>query len=64
MTKSPDRSHKRIDTPLTRKLAKLFTWKDYFDVNRKEIAIPLNALMVPWLHSYAVMLNAETNRAA
>jgi hypothetical protein len=40
---SPDPTHKPIDTPLTRKLGKLLTWKYYFEVNRKEIAIPLNA---------------------
>jgi hypothetical protein len=40
---SPDPTHKPIDTPLTRKLGKLLTWKHYFEVNRKEIAIPLNA---------------------
>ena len=41
---SPVPTHKRIDTPLTRKLAKLFTWKQYFEVNRQEVVIPLSAV--------------------
>jgi hypothetical protein len=40
---SPNPQHKSIDTPLTRKLAKLFTWKNYFEVNRQEISLALNA---------------------
>jgi hypothetical protein len=40
---SPDPKHKSIDTPLTQRLAKLFTWKYYFEVNRKEASIVRNA---------------------
>jgi len=40
---SPEPKHKSIDTPLTQRLAKVFTWRNYFEVNRKEASIPLNA---------------------
>jgi len=40
---SPEPKHKSIDTPLTQRLAKVFTWRNYFEVNRKEASITLNA---------------------
>lgn len=39
---SPNPKHKRIDTPLTEKLSKLFKWQRYFEVNRTSISLPVN----------------------
>lgn len=41
---SPDPKHKSIDTPLTRELAAKFAWKHYFEVNRKDVALPPGAV--------------------
>ena len=40
---SPEPKHKSIDTPLTQRLAKVFIWRNYFEVNRKVASIALNA---------------------
>jgi len=38
--KSPDASHKPVDTVYAKKLAKYFKWKNYFEVNRQTVTIP------------------------
>ena len=40
--KSPDSKHKALDTSLSRKLGKIFKWRNYFEVNQKEVTIPMN----------------------
>lgn len=41
---SPNPKHKRIDTPLTEKLSKLFKWQHYFEVNRHVLSLPVNGM--------------------
>jgi len=41
---SSNPKHKRIDTPLTEKLSKLFKWQHYFEVNRHVVTLPVNGM--------------------
>jgi hypothetical protein len=38
--KSPDPSHRPLDPVYAKKLAKIFKWKNYYEVNRMVVAIP------------------------
>lgn len=37
---SPDPKHKKLDTNLTEFFKKTYKWKNYFEVNRKNVTIP------------------------
>jgi len=39
---SPNPKHKPVDVALTKTLRKVFKWKNYFEENRQNMAIPLN----------------------
>jgi hypothetical protein len=41
---SPNPKHKRIDTPLTEKLSKVFKWQHYFEVNRHVVTLSVNRM--------------------
>lgn len=40
---SPDPNHKRLDSALTKWLAKKYQWKNYFEVSVKTVSLPLNS---------------------
>lgn len=40
--KSPNPKHKKLDTELTKKLRKIFKWKNYFSCEEKVVTIPIN----------------------
>jgi len=43
---SPDPKHKPLDGELAKKMEKMpFKWKNYFEVNRKEVSAPVNTVV-------------------